>query len=100
MFPAPFGHIKIKHHHHRGGWGSSSSSSSDDNCVNKAWKKEQKRQRKAMKHMAKHVSPWLFTCEYIMQNPVCSVAFEEKSHTQHFLSKNCFNLAKYSLTNN
>jgi hypothetical protein len=54
MFPAPFGHIKVKHHH--GKWGSSSSSSSSDgDCVNKAWKKEQKRQRKAMKHMAKHV---------------------------------------------
>jgi len=55
MFPAPFGHVKVKHHHKKWGSSSSSSSSSSGGGVNKAWKKEQKRQRKLMKKMAKHV---------------------------------------------
>jgi len=60
MFPAPFGHVKVKHRHKKWGSSSSSSSSSSGGGVNKAWKKEQKRQRKLMKKMAKHVSEFFY----------------------------------------
>jgi len=71
MFPAPFGHVKVKHRHKKWGSSSSSSSSSSGGGYNKAWKKEQKRQRKLMKKMAKHVCGFFKILELISSNLAC-----------------------------